>query len=231
MVDPAEPAVPNALAAAPTRPEPLSPAEQTLAIVLEMQDTQADATRRLDDLAGDVEALKPTGAEASDAAASDERLTAVETAVKWATPWRNLAVLIAFFLVGGAGVVAATGSYAREAVIETVKEAHQGDEPLIEPSVKTVNQLQVDVGSMKGGVDCLVETRQRAKVIKGVELELELHRQQHRELIQEWTAKKAARRSAGKKPTKTDGHLALEAKLETLTTAPQKHCTEEETKP
>ena len=204
----------------------LSPAEQTLAIVREMQDTQADATKRLDDLAGDIEEIKdaPHGAEAS-----DERLTAVETAVKWATPWRNLGVLIAFFLVGGAGVVAATAGYAKEAVIETVKEAHKGDDPLIEPSVKTVRQLQLDVGSMKGGVDCLVETRQRAKVVKGVELELELHRQQHRELIQEWTAKKAARRSAGKKPTKTDGHLALEARLETLTTAPQKHCTEEKT--
>ncbi len=208
---------------------------RTLDLLLEIRTSQGNNTRRLDLLAGDVDsvreeldAARTNGAAAGPGAGeSEERLSAVERTVKWATPWRNVGVLVGFFLVGGVGVLAALRTYAEEAVIETVRGAHGGDAPLVEPSVKTVTQLRNDVGSMKSGVDCLVATRARAKEMKEVEIELELHRQQHAELVQEWTSKKAARRNAGDKPKKSDGHVALEAALKTLSGMIEPQCKEE----
>jgi hypothetical protein len=224
-----EPAAPDPIADDPTRPEPLSPADQLLAIARNIETQQAATSERLDLLAGDIDELSAqTTAGRPSPDDSDERLTAVEGAVKWATPWRNLAVLVSFFVVGGIGVLAALANYAEKAVIDTVKEAHSGDEPAIEPSVRTVEQLKQDVGAMKGGVDCLVGARKRTKAIKNLEVQLEPYRQQHQDLIQEWTANKAARRRTGDKPTKTDGHLALEAELKKLAAAPEEQCSEKD---
>lgn len=202
---------------------------QTLQLLREVRTNQDQFGRRLEFFAGELEELRNGHDEEGepDPEDSEQRLTAVETAVKWATPWRNLLVLLSFFIVGGVAVIAALRSYAEEAVIETAKRAHGGDDPLVEPSVKTVSSIQEDVGSMKGGVDCLVAAQSRAKEVKKVEVELELHRQQHAELLQEWSAKKAARRNAGTKPKKSDRHVQLEATLATLTAAPPKQCKEE----
>lgn len=165
--------------------------------------------------------------ESPGASSSEERLTDIERAVKWASPWRQLLGFIAFVVAAGVALYAAVGSFARESVVETVRAAHQDEENPVEPSVQTVQQLKNDVASVKGGVDCLVAGKKREKAVKAVEVELELHRQQHSELIQEWSAKKAARRSAGDKPTKTDGHLALQAELERLSAEVIKQCAEE----
>jgi hypothetical protein len=219
-------------AAQPRRDTPvestLTVAEQTLIALQGIHEKQDVYLKRLDLLAGDVGSLHEEHEdEATASSTSDERLNQIERAVKWATPWRNLAALVAFFIVtGGAMVVALRGSF-KEAVVETVKEAHGGDAPTVEPSVKAFTMLEKDVGSMKGGMDCLVAAKRREKSVKEVEVELELHVQQHAELVQEWSAKKAARRSTGDKPKKSDGHLALEAKLKRLTTAVDKQCVEE----
>ena len=141
----------------------------------------------------------------------------VESAVKWATPWKNLVALIAFFVVGGISVMAAFNGYARGVVVETAKEAHSGKDPQVEPSVKTVEALKTDVASVKSGVDCLVQSKRHEDLIKSVEVELQLHRQQYADAMQEWSAKSAARRNPGEKPTKSDGHLNLEATLKKLT--------------
>jgi hypothetical protein len=205
----------------------LTVAEQTLVALEAIHQKQDQYLKRLDLLAGDVESLHEEHEDTATASASDERLTQVERAVKWATPWRNLAALVAFFiLTGGTMIVALRGSF-KEAVVETVKEAHGGDEPTVEPSVKAFTLLEKDVGSMKGGMDCLVAAKKREHAVKALEVELELHQQQHEERVQEWTARKAARRSVGEKPKKTDGHLALEAKLKRLTAAVDKQCIEE----
>ncbi len=228
MAEP-EPATPEPIQDEPTRPEPLSAGDQLLAIARNIETQQAATSERLDLLAGDIDELSAQASAGHPGPdGSDERLTAVEGAVKWATPWRNLAVLVSFFVVGGIGVLAALASYAERSVIETVKEAHGGDDPTVEPSVKTVEQLKQDVGSMKGGVDCLVGARKRTKEIKNLEVQLEPYRQQHQDLIQEWTANKAARRRTGEKPVKTDGHLALEAQLKKLAAAPEEQCSEKD---
>lgn len=205
----------------------LTVTEQTLVALQSIHQKQDAYLKRLDLLAGDVDSLHEENGNGSDASASDERLTEVEKAVKWATPWRNLAALVAFFLVTGTAMVVALRGSFKDAVVETVKEAHGGDEPTVEPSVKSFTLLKQDVGSMKGGMDCLVAAKRRERAVKEVEVELQLHRQQHAELVQEWSAQKAARRPAGNKPKKSDGHVALQAKLERLTAAVDKQCVQE----
>ncbi len=193
-----EPGAPGIAPDDPTPVEGLPSAEQTLA--------------RLDNLADKLGRLAAT-AGASD---SEERISKVEAAVKWASPWRQLIGFVTFLVVGGIAVYSALRSYAREAVIETVKEAHADEKAPVEPSVQTVEKLKEDVGSVKTGVDALVQEKETRKQIKEVEIELELHRQQHQELVQEWSAKKAAGRRAGTKPQKNPRHIQLEADLKKL---------------
>lgn len=147
---------------------------------------------------------------------SDERLTAVESAVKWASPWRQLLGFAAFLVVGGIAVYTALASYAKDAVVETMKAAHQDEEAPVKPTVQEVNKLKEDVGSVKTGVEALVQEKETRQAVKKIEVELEIHQQQHEELIQEWSAKKAARRPAGQKPQKSPRHIQLQAERNTL---------------
>jgi hypothetical protein len=147
---------------------------------------------------------------------SDERLTAVESAVKWASPWRQLLGFVAFLVVGGIAVYTALASYAKDAVVETMKAAHQDEEEPVKPTVQEVNKLKEDVGSVKSGVEALVKEKETRQAVKKIEVELELHQQQHDETMQEWSLKKAARRRAGDKPQKTPRHIQLEAQRNTL---------------
>ncbi len=147
---------------------------------------------------------------------SNDRLNKIEKAVKWASPWRQLVGFAVFLIVGAVAVYGALRDYARVQVIETVRAAHAEDEAPVEPSVQTVTDIQTDMGSVKAGVDELVAEKEQRRKMKGVELELDLHREQHRQLLQEWSAKKAARRQPGQKPTKGDRHLQLEADLKRL---------------
>jgi len=142
---------------------------------------------------------------------SEERLNKVEKAVKWFSPWKALLGLIAFLVVGGVGVFTSLRDYAENAVVETVKAAHADVDNPVEPSVQTVEAMKSDLNKTAEGVQTLLNDRERQKAIKVVEVELDLHQQQYQGLIQEWTAKKAARRNAGDKPTKTPEHIKLEA--------------------
>ncbi len=179
----------------------------------------------LDYLAGDIEEVKEsTGPTADDD--SDARLTAVERAVKWASPWRNVAVIAGFVIAGGVAAYTSLRSYAKRAVIETVIEAHGGENPQIEPSVPTVQAMEADLASVKGGVDCLVAEQHHQKEMKEIEVALDLHRQQYEQLLQAWSANKAARRNAGKYPGKSDGHIALEGQLKTLAGKSTEQCKE-----
>ena len=147
---------------------------------------------------------------------SHERLSSVEKAVKWASPWRQILGIVIVFVVGGIGAYTFLRDKAKEAVIDTVKEAHEGDNPIIEPSVKTVEEIRTNVNNVNKGVNKLLQHKAIEQQIKEVEVELELHRQQHQEAVQEWSTKRAAGKFAGNKPKKTDGHVALEAKLKKL---------------
>jgi len=142
---------------------------------------------------------------------SHERLSSVEKAVKWASPWRQIFAIIAVIVVSSIGAYTFLRDKAKEAVIETVNEATGGDNPKVEPSVKTVEEIRTNVESVNKGVNKLIKHQKLEQEIKEVEVELELHKQQHQDLVQEWAAKKAAGRSVGKKPTKSDGHIKLEA--------------------
>lgn len=209
--------------------ESASSSERAIELLTAIQRQQLATTQRLDLLAGDIDEVRsarqppPPPPNPED---SEQRLTNIERAVKWASPWRNLLVLLGFFVVGAVGVVTSLRSLAEEAVIETVSEAHAGEHPQIEPSVKTVSELQRDVGAVKGGVDCLVAEKRKAQDMRAIELELDLHKQQYDELLQAWSANKAARRNAGEKPQKSPRHLQLEASLKAL--AGQKLCDSEE---
>lgn len=201
--------------------------DRALALLEEIQRQQLATTERLDLLAGDIDVVKEQGSGPRSMPApddSEERLTQVERAVKWASPWRNLLVLIGFFVVGGVAVITTMRDLARDAVIETVSEAHGGEDPQVEPSVKTVGGIQSDVADVKGGVDCLVAEQKREQRIKEIEMELDLHRQEHEQLLRSWSANKAARRRAGKMPTKTPRHLELEAALTGLAAQTNKLC-------
>ncbi len=165
--------------------------EQVNATLLKMQDS----------LAG----ISPSPAD------SEERLTKVEQAVRWFSPWKTLLGFVAFLVVGGLAVYTSLRDYAQEAVVETVKAAHEDPDNPVEPSVKTVETMKEDLDKTASGVQELLNDRERQRRIKAVEVELELHQQQYQELVQEWTAKKAARRNPGEKPTKTPEHIALEA--------------------
>ena len=147
---------------------------------------------------------------------SDERLTAVESAVKWASPWRQLLGFAAFLAVGGVAVYTALASYAKDAVVETMKAAHQDEKAPVRPTVQEVEDIKEDMGSVKAGVEALVQEKGTRQAVKKIEVELELHQEQHDETIQEWSAKKAARRPAGQKPQKTPRHIQLEAERNTL---------------
>lgn len=147
---------------------------------------------------------------------SNDRLTRIEKAVKWASPWRQLVGFAVFLIVGGVAVYTALRDYARVQVIETVREAHAEDEAPVEPSVQTVTAIQTDVGSVKTGVDALVAEKEQRRKIKEVEIELELHAQQYDELVQGWNLKKASGRRAGEKPSKGDRHIELEAERKKL---------------
>ncbi len=147
---------------------------------------------------------------------SDDRLTAVETAVTRIKPWRTLLGFVAFLVVGAIAIVGALSDYAQEAVVETVKAAHADETNPIEPSEQRVTAIEQGLITTGEGVQTLLDEKDHQKEVKGVEVELGLHQQQHEELVQEWSAKKAARRVAGNKPTKTPEHLALEADLKTL---------------
>lgn len=202
--------------------------EKTLELLGEIQRQQIANTQRLDLLAEDVSKNGSARAgESEDAEQSEARLNAVERAVKWASPWRNLVVLVVFFVLGAFGAYTTMRDYARRAVIDTVKAAHNGEDPEIEPSVRTVDGIQSDLGSVKSGVDCLVAEKHREKLIREVEIELELHRQQYDQQVQEWSANKAAGRFI-KKPTKSDGYLALEARLQKVVTQKEQLCSEDD---
>lgn len=142
---------------------------------------------------------------------SDDRLSQVEAAVKWASPWRQAIGFVAFMVVGGVSVVTALSTYAKDAVVETVKDAHKAEDYPIEPSVQTVETLKTDVGSVKAGVKTLIQEEQRRNEVKGIEVELEGHDEQYQLKLQDYSAQKARGREPGK-PGKSDRHIQLEAK-------------------
>ena len=142
---------------------------------------------------------------------SDDRLSQVESAVKWASPWRQLLGFVAFLAVGAVSVVTALGTYAKDAVVETMKEAHKAEEAPVEPSVQTVDALKTDVGSVKAGVKTLLQEEERRNEVKGIEVELEGHDEQYQLKLQDYSAKKARGREPDK-PGKSDRHIQLEAK-------------------
>jgi hypothetical protein len=147
---------------------------------------------------------------------NDLRLGTVERAIKWANPWRQIIAFVAFFISASVTSYMFLRETAQDAVIDTVRKAHEGDNPRIEPSVKTVRKLEEDVGSVKEGVNRLLEHKQTEAKIQKIEVELELHRQQYQEAIQDWSARKAAGRHVRERPKKSDGHLKLEAELKNL---------------
>ena len=167
--------------------------------------TSDEALDRLDAI---VDKLAHANASAED---SNDRLTKIERAVKWASPWRQLVGFAIFLIVGAVAVYSAMKDYARVQVIETVREAHAAKETPVEPSVGTVEALKTDVSSVKSGVDALVAEKEQRRAIKEVEIELELHTRQHDEQVQLWNLKKAAGRRTGDKPKKGDRHIQLEA--------------------
>jgi len=175
----------------------LSTVEQTLQVVQAVQQAQQQMMGQM-------------------GSGGDVRLSDVEKAVKWASPWRQMVGIVVFLVATGIAAYAFLRDKAEAAVIETVQEATAGENPKIEPSVKTVEQLKEDVGSVNSGVQELLKQQEDEKAIKAIEVELELHNQQHQELLQEWSAKKAAGHRAGTKPTKSDGHLKLEAERQRL---------------
>jgi len=149
--------------------------------------------------------------------ASDDRLVNVEAAVKWASPWRQLIGLLAFAVVGLGAAYASLTTFAKEAVVETVRAAHQDESAPVEPSVATVNAIKTDVGSVKKGVDNLLKEDKRRKDVKTIEVELEQHDEIYQEKMQDFAAKKARGREPDK-PHKSDRHIELEAdRKETLT--------------
>lgn len=149
---------------------------------------------------------------------SAELRAQVEKAVKWASPWRQLVAFLAFMLVGAGSVYAAMRDYAREQVVDTVRDAHKADENPVEPSVQTVKQLQTDVTTVKTGVNTLVDEKKRRQEMESIELELEPHREQYQQQIQEWSTRKALHPNRTyTKPLKSDRHIELEAQLKKLT--------------
>lgn len=183
------------------QPDTPTPVDGSVNAITQMGQTLEDIQKQLAD-------FKPP-----DPGESDERLTAVEKAVARVSPWKTLLGLVAFLVVGGIAVVSALRDYAQEAVIETVKEAHKAD---VEPSVATVQALKENIETTGRGVSSLLEQQTLDKKIKTVEIELTIHQDQHQGLLQEWSAKKAARRKAGDKPQKTPEHIRLEARLKSL---------------
>jgi len=154
--------------------------------------------------------LKDLKAHAPEPEDSDERLTKVESAVKWATPWRNLLVLAGFLLTGLFATLSAISGYAEKTILDTVREAHKNG---LEPSVETVDSMKAEMKTTGEGVQTLLKAQEKEKRIKAIEVELKLHEEQYEALLDEWNANKAARRNAGKKPQKSPEHLALEAAL------------------
>jgi hypothetical protein len=198
-----KPGTPSPLAEdkTPVEGASLSTVEQTLQVVQAVQQAQQQ-------MMGQMGPGSPGG--------GDERLSDIEKAVKWASPWRQMVGIVVFLVATGIAAYAFLRDRAEAAVIDTVQEATGGENPKIEPSVKTVEKLKKDVGSVKTGVGELLKQQENEKLIKAVEVELELHNQQHQELLQEWSAKKAAGQRPGRKPTKSDGHLKLEAERQRL---------------
>ena len=141
---------------------------------------------------------------------SDDRLTDVEAAVKWASPWRQLLGFAAFLIVGGISAVTALRGYAEDAVVETVRKAHKAEGAPIEPSVQTVETLKEDVASVKSGVESLLQEEKRRNEVKGIEVELEGHEVQYQLKLQDYAAKKARGREIDM-PGKGDRHIQLEA--------------------
>lgn len=158
-------------------------------------------TSTLGDLQSELRQLPPD---------SGERLSRVERAVKWATPWRSLLALILFLVTGAVGVLMAIRGYAETTIIETVQAAHKDG---LEPSVPTIEEMKERLETTSEGVEGLLLDRERQKTIRALEFELKLHEEQYAQRLQEWNARRAARRRAGEKPEKTPEHLALEAAL------------------
>lgn len=168
-------------------------------------------TQTLVGIKADLDLLK--GASPSE---SEDRLSAVETAVTRIKPWKTLLGLVGFLVVGAIAVISTLSDYAQEAVVETVKAAHADETNPIEPSEQRVKAIEKGLKTTGDGVQLLLDEKDHQKEVKAVEVELGLHQQQHEELVQEWSAKKAARRNAGNKPQKTPEHLKLEADYKTL---------------
>lgn len=180
----------------------------------EVSQTLQTVTQKFDYLAGEVEQIRAIkGPDPEQAAQSEDRLSKLEVAVSKVKSWKTLLGFLAFLVVGGLGVWTTLSGYARQQIIETVQEAHMEN---VEPSVKTITRMEKNIQHASVAADYLFRQKELDVQIQNVETELDIHRQQHQELLQEWSALKAARRAAGSKPTKSDRHIELEAQLKIL---------------
>lgn len=182
-----------------------------------ISDIDARSQTRFDYLAEEIEELRNGHDEdvvesqraTLNASESDERLSRVEQLSKWANPWRQILLLAGMLLTVLITVYTVTRDYAKETLIETVRDAHKED---IEPSVKTINGLKQNGKATEEGVKALIEDRKHHRQIEQIQFELALHVKQYDEKVKKWEAKKRR----GQKPGKEPRHLQLEALLNTL---------------
>lgn len=192
-------------------------AEALTSLTTTISDIDARSQTRFDYLAEEIEELRNGHDEdiaesqnaKLEASQSDERLSRVEKLSKWANPWRQILLLAGMLLTVLVTAYTVTRDYAKEALIETVQEAHKDN---VEPSVKTINGLKQNSKATEDGVKALIEDRKHHRQIEQIQFELKLHTKQYEGEIEKWEAK----RKRGPEPTKTPRHLQLEALLNTL---------------
>jgi hypothetical protein len=84
------------------------------------------------------------------------------------------------------------------------------------PVQNDVQQIKKDLAPIKTGVQALVKEQKATKAVERAKRKLDRYDKEYQEALQEYTADKAAGRSAGARPRKTKDHIDLEATVQEL---------------
>ena len=134
-----------------------------------------------------------------------------ETLSPWGKIWKVLGVIAGVVVVvfgAGVGYQKAIGDNA------TKHDIKQHVETDLVPVQTEVKALKEQMEPVKTGVSTLVLAHEQEQKVKRVRRLVERHDHQYGELLQEYTADKAAGRRGGQRPSKTPEHIKLEDALE-----------------
>jgi hypothetical protein len=136
-----------------------------------------------------------------------------KTLSPWGKIWKVLGVIGGIVVVvfgAGVGYQQAIGDNATKADIK-----QHTEEDLVPVKVE-IKAFKEEMAPVKTGVNTLVQAHEQEQKVKKVRRLVERHDHQYGELLQEYTADKAAGRRGGQRPQKTPEHLELEDDLEEL---------------